>query len=140
MPISHFALKRILTTAVLLALSAMGTCSVAKCQDKAPLPDTNAKQEIKYGADPNADKNKTLLLKDFAPKSMLHVAVHETPRAKFPVIDIHNHVNDPGGVHTEEIPPAEVVRRMDAANVQKIVILTGMWGDKLQSVIDKMVK
>ena len=140
MPTSHFALKRILTTTVLLALSAMGTSSVAKCQDKAPVPDPNAKQEIKYGADPNADKNKTLLLKDFAPKSMLHVAVHETPRAKFPVIDIHNHVNDPGGVHTEEIPPAEVVRRMDAANVQKIVILTGMWGDKLQSVIDKMVK
>jgi len=29
---------------------------------------------------------------------------------------------------------------MDAANVQKIVILTGMWGDKLQGLLDRMVK
>ena len=71
---------------------------------------------------------------------MLHTAIHETPRAKFPVIDMHNHVNDVGGVHIESIPAAEVVRRMDRANIEKIVILTGMWGDKLQSVLDTMVK
>ena len=97
-------------------------------------------QEIKYSQDPNAAKRMTLLLKDFEPKSMLHVPSHEVPRAKFRVIDMHNHVNDPGGIHGDEIPAAEVVRRMDRANVQKIVILTGMWGDKLQSVLDKMVK
>jgi hypothetical protein len=96
--------------------------------------------DIKYSADPNADKTKTLLLKDFDPKPMLHVPSHEVPRAKFPVIDVHNHVNDAGGIHGEEIPAAEVVRRMDAANIAKIVILTGQWGDKLQGVIDKMVK
>jgi len=97
-------------------------------------------QEIKYSQDPAAAKRMTLLLKDYDPKSMLHVPSHEVPRAKFPVIDVHNHVNDAGGVHGEEIPPAEVIRRMDAANVKKIVILTGMWGDKLQGLIDKMVK
>ena len=97
-------------------------------------------QEIKYSQDPDASKRMTLLLKDFDPKAMLHVAGHEVPRAKFPVIDVHNHVNDPGGVHGEEIPPAEVVRRMDRANVRKIVILTGMWGEKLQGLLDKMVK
>ena len=97
-------------------------------------------QEITYSSDPNADKRMTLLLKDFDPHSMLHAAVHEVPRAKFPAIDIHNHVNDPGGVHGDEIPAAEVVRRMDHANVKKIVILTGMWGDKLQGLLDKMVK
>jgi predicted TIM-barrel fold metal-dependent hydrolase len=97
-------------------------------------------QGIRNKQDPNASKRKTLLLKDFEPKSMLHAAVHEVPRAKFPVIDVHNHVNDPGGNHGEPIAPAEVVRRMDAANVQKIVILTGMWGDKLQGLLDKMVK
>jgi predicted TIM-barrel fold metal-dependent hydrolase len=97
-------------------------------------------QEIKYSQDPNAAKRMTLLLKDFDPKPMLHAEVHQVPRAEFPVIDVHNHVNDPGGIHGEEIPASEVVRRMDAANVQKIVILTGMWGDKLQSVLDKMVK
>src|SRR5208337_3722409 len=87
-------------------------------------------QEIKYSQDPGAAKRMTLLLKDYDPKSMLHVPGHEVPRAKFPVIDVHNHVNDAGGVHGEDIPPAEVVRRMDATNVKKIVILTGMWGDK----------
>lgn len=97
-------------------------------------------QDIQYKADPDAAKKMTLLLKDYDPKTMLHSADHEVPRAKFPVIDVHNHVNDAGGVHGEEIPPAEVVRRMDRANVQTIVILTGMWGDKLQGVIDQMVK
>jgi uncharacterized protein len=97
-------------------------------------------QDLKYQPDPNAADHMTLLLKDYDPKSMLHAAVHETLRAKFPVIDVHNHVNDPYGDHGEDIPPAEVVRRMDSANVQKIVILTGMWGDKLQGLIDKMVK
>jgi len=97
-------------------------------------------QEIKYSQDPAAADRMTLLLRDYHPKSMLHVPSHEVPRAKFPVIDVHNHVNDAGGVHGEDIPPAEVIRRMDAANVKKIVILTGMWGDNLQGVIDKMVK
>jgi uncharacterized protein len=95
---------------------------------------------IQYSQDPNAEKRMTLLLKDFDPHSMMHAAVHEVPRAKFPVIDMHNHVNDPGGIHGEEIPPADVVKVMDQANVKKIVILTGMWGEKLQSVLDKMVK
>jgi hypothetical protein len=97
-------------------------------------------QDLRYQPDPHASEHMMLLLKDYDPKSMLHAAVHETPRAKFPVIDIHNHVNDPYGDHAEEIPPAEVVRRMDSSNVQKIVILTGMWGDKPQGLIDKMVK
>lgn len=97
-------------------------------------------QAITYTADPNASKRMTLLLKDFDPKPMLHATVHEVPRAKYPVIDVHNHVNDAVGINGREIPPAELVRRMDAANVEKIVVLTGMWGDKLQAVIDKMVK
>ncbi len=97
-------------------------------------------QDLKYHPDPKAAEHETLLLKDYDPKSMLHAAAHETPRAKFPVIDVHNHVNDPYGDHAVDIPPAEVVRRMDAANVQKIVILTGMWGDQLQGLIDQMVK
>jgi predicted TIM-barrel fold metal-dependent hydrolase len=97
-------------------------------------------QEIKYSQDPNAAERMTLLLKDFDPKPMLHVASHDVPHAKFPVIDVHNHVNDAAGIHGDEISPAEVVRRMDRANVRQIVILTGLWGEKLQNVLDKMVK
>src|SRR5439155_12147106 len=32
-----------------------------------------------------------LALKDFQPKSMLHVSETKVPRARFPVIDIHTH-------------------------------------------------
>jgi len=120
--------KSILIVALLLILVTVGGLSLA------------LSQEIKYGQDPAAATRMTLLLRDYDPKSMLHVPRHEVRRAKFPVIDVHNHVNDAGGVHGEEIAPAEVIRRMDAANVKKVVILTGMWGDKLQGVIDKMVK
>jgi predicted TIM-barrel fold metal-dependent hydrolase len=97
-------------------------------------------QEIKYSQDRNADKRMTLLLKDYNPWPMLHVPVHLVARAKFPVIDVHNHVNDAGGIHEANVPAAEVVKIMDAANVKKIVILTGMWGEKLQGVLDKMAK
>jgi len=114
--------------------------NLSLAQDNSQTQVSNSKQEIKYSQDPNASKNMTLLLKDFDPKSMMHAEAHEVPRAKFPVVDMHNHVNDAGGIHGEEIPPAELVQRMNRANVQKIVILTGMWGDKLQGVLDKMVK
>jgi len=97
-------------------------------------------QQIQYHEDPDAAKRMTLLLKDWDPKPMVHLPLHEVPRAKFYVIDVHNHVNDAGGVHGEEVPAADVVKSMDQANVKKIVILTGMWGEKLQRVLDKMVK
>jgi hypothetical protein len=97
-------------------------------------------QEIKYSADLNAEKRMTVLLKDYALSSMLHLAVREVPRAKFAVIDVHNHVNDAGGIHSAEVPAADVVKIMDRANVKKVVILTGMWGEKLQEVLDKMMK
>lgn len=97
-------------------------------------------QDIQYREDPDAAKHMNLLLKDWDPKPMLHVAAHEVPRAKFYVIDVHNHVDDAQGVNGEAVPPAEVIKAMDSANVRTIVILTGMWGVKLQGVLDKMVK
>ena len=97
-------------------------------------------QDIAYKEDPNAAARMTLLLKDFEPHPMVHLPVHEVPRAKFPVIDMHNHVNDAQGIHAEKTPPADVVKTMDQANIKTIVILTGLWGDKLQGVVDTMVK
>jgi len=97
-------------------------------------------QGIQYGQDPDAEKRMTLLLKDFHPTPMLHAAVHEVPRAKFYVIDVHNHVNDARGGEEGVVPPAEVVKRLDQANVRKVVVLTGGWGDNLQKVLDRTVK
>jgi predicted TIM-barrel fold metal-dependent hydrolase len=71
---------------------------------------------------------------------MLHLDVHNIQRAKFPVIDVHQHVNDAMGVNPDRISPAKLVEIMDHCNLWKICILTGMWGDKLQKVIDEMVK
>jgi predicted TIM-barrel fold metal-dependent hydrolase len=95
--------------------------------------------KIGYKSDPNAEQKKTLLLRDLKPVSMLHAAAHPVDKAKFYVIDVHNHVNDAARID-EHMPPARVVEVMNQTNVRTIVILTGLWGDKLQAVIDEMVK
>src|SRR5208337_247124 len=94
---------------------------------------------IGYKTAPDADSKKTILLKDFQPEPALHAAVHEIRRAKFPVIDVHTHTNDAVGIG-DRVDPQEMIARMDRLNIRTIVILTGMWGDKLQTIIDTMVK
>jgi predicted TIM-barrel fold metal-dependent hydrolase len=96
--------------------------------------------QIKYGERPGAAQRKTLLLRDFKPRAMLDVAAHPVERAKFPVIDVHSHLNDAMGINPNQIAPAKAIEIMDHCNIQKICILTGMWGEKLQKVIDQMVK
>ena len=95
--------------------------------------------QIGYKRADDASRRETLLLRDFHPTSMLHVPAHEVMRSKFYVIDVHNHTNDPVGIG-DRLPPQRVIEIMDAANVKTIVILTGMWGDKLQRLIGTMVK
>jgi len=88
---------------------------------------------------PGAKLADTLLLKDFNPKSVLRVPAHEVAKARFPLIDVHNHVNDARSTG-QPVPPSRVVEIMDRCNVKKVVILTGKWGDDLQKVVDLMVK
>src|ERR1700682_5893745 len=95
--------------------------------------------EIGYKSAADADQKKTLLLKDFYPTSMLHAPAHKVDRAKYYVIDVHNHVNDAQGIE-DPMPPQRVIEVMDKTNVKTVVILTGMWGEKLQKVLDTMVK
>jgi len=113
----------------LLLLASFSSCCFAQSPD----------QQIGYKSAADAEQKKTLLLKDFKPVSMLHVPVHQVDRAKFYVIDVHNHVNDAARID-EHMPPERVIEVMNNTNVKTIVILTGMWGDKLQHVIDEMVK
>jgi predicted TIM-barrel fold metal-dependent hydrolase len=67
-----------------------------------------------------------LALKDFQPRSMLHVAEHKVERARFPVIDIHTHL---GWSKGEEVTllatPAQVLPVMDRKNIRTMVNLTG---------------
>ena len=82
-----------------------------------------------------------LRLAEFAPQSMLHVPAHQVPRARFPVVDFHQHVNDkfePDG--KLGFPPAELIKLMDAANVRTIVVLTGPSGATLGRLVDGLVK
>ena len=88
---------------------------------------------------PATGEGRDLLLRDFKPRSMLVVPVHEVERAAFPAIDVHNHVNDARGADGA-VPVDELLARMDRLNVKRIVVLTGRWGEKLQQVVDRMAK
>ncbi len=94
---------------------------------------------IGYKPAADADSKKIILLRDFQPEPALHAAAHDVQRAKFAVIDVHTHTNDAAGIG-DRVDPEEMVERMDRLNIRTIVILTGMWGDKLQTIVDTMVK
>jgi len=100
---------------------------------------SSSQPQIGYTPSPDAGQKKTLLLRDFHPTSMLHVSVDRVDRSRFYVIDVHNHTNDEAGIG-DRLPPPRVIEIMDQTNVKTVVILTGMWGDRLQHVIDTMVK
>ena len=126
-----------LATWVFLLLS-FAFCAIGV---SAQTPDAanQASPQIGYHEDPNADQKRTLLLRDFKPVTMMHAPAHPVMKAKFYVIDVHNHFNDAARID-EHRPPQDGVKAMDNTNVKTVVILTGMWGDKLQAVIDEMVK
>ncbi len=75
-----------------------------------------------------------LPLAEFEPKSMLHVNETHVARGRFPVIDFHTHISrrraqQPG------VAPAELLKAMDAVNVQTMVNLTGGTGEDLATTI-----
>jgi predicted TIM-barrel fold metal-dependent hydrolase len=85
-----------------------------------------------------------LALKDFEPKSMLHVPETKVARARYPVIDVHAHLSwsgaGKGGVFRgEEVKflatPAELLEVMDRKNLQTMVNLTGGAGAGLEKTI-----
>ena len=72
----------------------------------------------------------TLTFEEYQPVSTLVVPAHPTPRAKFPVIDIHSHHRDPEGKHL-----SRVVSEMDEQNIQMLVNLSGESGEKLKQFV-----
>jgi len=69
---------------------------------------------------------------EYEPRSTLVVEEHPTPRAKFPVIDIHSHQRTP--ISREAFD--RVVESMDALNLQVLVNLSGGSGDRLRSGLE----
>lgn len=86
----------------------------------------------------------TLALKDFAPRSMLHVPETKVPRARFAAIDAHSHLTDAAkgekGVPLGEdvdvlIAAKDAVALMDRKNVKAMVNLTGGHGAGLEKAL-----
>jgi predicted TIM-barrel fold metal-dependent hydrolase len=70
-----------------------------------------------------------LLLRDFQPKSMLRVPSHEVPRAKYPVVDFHNHVSN--------MPVDDLLAVMAASNIETVVNFSGGSGNRLRAQIER---
>jgi uncharacterized protein len=84
---------------------------------------TSAQQEPKAAGRPPQQESApgsppTILLNDYVPHSLYLVPVTEVNKAKYPVIDAHNHGHGP-------LTVAEMVRIMDQVGVEKTVIFTG---------------
>ncbi len=79
-------------------------------------------------AQPQPEAGGNLLLRDYKPRTALVVKQTTIRHAKFPVIDVHFHMND-------KADPAKVVQTMDELNLQMVVSLgTGdQYGETLRS-------
>ena len=72
-----------------------------------------------------------MLLENFRPQSKLVVRQTGLSRAKFPVIDAHNHLAEPFGGGWDQRPTSELLERLDEAGVIHYVDLDGGWGEDL---------
>jgi predicted TIM-barrel fold metal-dependent hydrolase len=76
----------------------------------------------------SAKKALPLDIKQYEPKSMLHVPETKVEKAKFPVIDIHTHLTWP-----PLSTPAQLLEVMDRRNLRTLVNVTGGFGDTLKT-------
>ena len=75
------------------------------------------------------DLPNTLLLKDFDPVSIYRIPVTTVPKAKFRVIDIHSHA-----YAKTDAAIAQWIRDMDAAGIEKTMILTEAVGPEFDRI------
>ncbi len=77
----------------------------------------------------------SMLLKDYAPKTSVVVPATSVPKAKYPAIDVHAHVNARS--------PAEVaawVKTMDEVGIEMTVVLTGATGAQFDQLVEMYLK
>ena len=92
---------------------------------------------IVYGHRRLASARDRLLLRDYEPTSMARLPRTDVSEARYPVIDVHCHLND-GIVMTKSVDPKQFLRVMDETNVKSTVNLTGGWGQKLRNWLNNM--
>jgi predicted TIM-barrel fold metal-dependent hydrolase len=80
-----------------------------------------------------------LPLREFRPRSSLRLPVQHVPRARFPVVDAHNHLGrwlSAGKVwSTPDV--GRLLDVMDACNVATVVNLDGLHGDELRANLER---
>src|SRR5437763_1381898 len=85
-------------------------------------------------------RKQELPLKDFEPRSMMHLAETRLRRARFPAIDFHTHASlgddlkGPGNWHLY-CDPEKYLTYMDARNIRMRVNLTGGFGEDLKRTL-----
>jgi hypothetical protein len=94
---------------MLAALVALAALSI-QCSSTRETPDA------KKAADQGAPEVK---LTEYQPRSMMVTEYHVPLKAKYPVIDVHNHLGSVGGSR-EAADPAECAREMDASGVAQV--------------------
>jgi predicted TIM-barrel fold metal-dependent hydrolase len=76
-----------------------------------------------------------ILLKDYRPRSIFKIPETRVERARYPVIDVHSH----DYVRTDE-EISRWVETMDKVGVEKVIILSGNTGVKLESTVARYGK
>lgn len=76
-------------------------------------------------------------LRDFTPRPMVRLPVHEVDRAATPAIDVHNHLGKWHGGVWSAPPVDELLSIMDSCNVAAIVNLDGGWTEELEENLDR---
>ena len=89
----------------------------------------DANQEDKFVAMVSAKAEVDLRLSDYAPRPELKVPAHTIEKARFPVIDYHNHL--------DSCNPQDVLRIMDACGIEKVVNITMKTGQDAFDVFDR---
>jgi predicted TIM-barrel fold metal-dependent hydrolase len=100
-------------------------------------------ERVEAGAMAAQEAPAKLAIEDFQPKSMLVVPEHPTPRARYPVIDVHTHISGVFGRQRAADPSAavaesafkqldQIVSWMDQLNIETLNNLTGGYGETLK--------
>lgn len=110
------------------SLAALGASTLSGCGGK-------------QAAEQTAKSEAELALKDYEPRSMLHVPETRIERSKFPVIDFHTHLSFTDRNSKPErsrfrAKPDDILPVMDRRNVQIMVNLTGGYGAALEESLN----
>lgn len=81
-----------------------------------------------------------ILVQDFNPVNMLRVEEHPTPRAKYPVIDMHTHWGPImiGRNYAEKYDTPKVIEKLKKYNVVKTFNPDRIWDDELAAMRKKL--